>query len=671
MKMRASAEIRSHEAEAGQAAALMALLLFFAFLALASLAIDGAMTYLARRDLQNVADSATLAACQVLANGGDSAAALSEAQAIIAKNLGSSAPFAGSNPPATNQGAGSGLVQGIEVSVPVTGVRVALLRPVPTVLTQFLGRTQTIIDAKARCDSTAGGGLLPIAIQRYDGTSGSMQDYVAVAGAPPYPSDSVTTTIPSPPARYPPSFQVPIPLGQYTASPTSPGPEVALLGQQAATNNGESSMRDLVLLDIRNVADQNALEYYNGAQSQADAAKYMSQNWIYSHGYPGPFPQIGSQIAILSGASTDFSSGAMNTAGYQVGDLVAAIVYDGYVWTRPSFGATLTSINTTNGIASSRPIDTNTAVQYSLNIGCPSPCPTSWYQSMHFTVAFDFSEKPGGNLPPGMQMDLDGVPMTPGVPYTIPSAVSQSGSNFTLRVWNTATITDVAQYLTGLNVTIQSVETGVTHGASSNFGFGTVAPLDFTLRSNHGLLIVRQGDSSAVNPITYGAGSSIPNGQGCKNVPASAQLLINGTPVTNWNSYFSSANSMLVSIPQNSNNTYNTVNFPLVVQPGATTNPFSAPYVLRITVGGSSTSPTCSGIPSHTEDIPLKILAPQPGGTPDKFVFIQGYTLFRVTRYDPPNSGNPNTVFAQAISPLYPSFSDIKVGLRARLVPWN
>ncbi len=670
MKMRTSAETPLHESESGQAAALIALLLFFVFLALASLAIDGAMTYLARRDLQNVADSATLAACQVLANGGDGAAALSEAQATIAKNLGSSAPFAGSNPPSTNQGAGSGLIQGIEVSVPVTGVRVALLRTVPTVLTQFLGRTQTLIDARARCDSTAGGGLLPIAVQRYDGASGSMQDYVAVAGAPPYPSDSVTTTIPSPPARYPPSFQVPIPLGQYTASPTSPGPEVVLLGQQAATNNGESSMRDLVLLDIRNVADQNALEYYNGANSQADAAKYMSQNWIYSHGYPGPFPQVGSQIAILSGASTDFSSGAMSTAGYQVGDLVAAIVYDGYVWTRPTFGATLTPINTANGIASSRPIDTNTAVQYTLNIGCPSPCPTSWYQAMHFTVAFDFTEKPGGNLPPGMQLDLDGVPMTPGVPYTLPSIVPQSGSNFTLRVWNTATITDVAQYLTGLNATVQSVETGVAHGASSNFGFGTVAPLDFTLRSNHGLLIVHQGDSSAANPITYGAGSSIPNGQGCRNVPVSAQILINGAPGS-WSAYFSSPNSILASIPQNSNNTFSAMNFPLVVQAGAATNTFNPPYTLRITVGGSSSSPTCSGISSHTEDIPLRILAPQPGGTPDKFVFIQGYTLFRVTRYDPPNSGNPNTVFARAVSPLYQDFSDIKVGLRARLMPWN
>ncbi len=667
MNMRAPAETKLNEAESGQAAALVALLLFFVFLALAALAIDGAMTYLARRDLQNVADAATIAACTDLANGGTANTALITATNVIAQNLGSWAPFVGSNPPTTNQGTGSNLTQGIEVAVPVTGVRVALWRPIPTVLSQFLGRSWSAIDARANCDSTAGGGLLPIAVQRYDGTSGSMVDYIAVNGAPPYPTDSVTTTIPSPPARYPPSFQVPIPLPQYTASPTSPGPEVVLLGQQAATNNGESSMRDLVLLDIRNVADQNALEYYNGAYSQADAAKNMSQNWIYSHGYPGPYPQPGSEIAILSGASTNFSSGAMNTAGYNVGDLVAAIVYDGYVWTRPTFGATLTPINTTNGIASTRPVDTSTAVQYNLNIGCPSPCPTGWFSSMQFSVAFDFTNKPGGSLPPGMQMDLNGVTVTPGVPYTIPSIVPQSGTNFTLRVWNTATITDVARYLTGLNATVQSVQTGVVHGTSSNFGFGTVGPVDFTLRSNHGLLEVHQGDTSAVNPVTYGAGASIP-GSGCKNVQMSAQILVGGTPAI-WGTYFSSPSSISVNIRQNTNNTYNTINFPLVIQSGAPTNTFDPPYTLRITTGGVSQN--CGTLPIHIEDISLKIFTPQPGGTPDKFVFVQGYAVFQVTRYDPPGSGNPNTVFAKAVSPLYWSYSDITTGLRPRLVPWN
>src|SRR5512144_438557 len=88
--------------ESGQAAALMALLLFFVFLALASLAIDGGITYLARRDLQNVADAAALSACRALANGGTDAQAVSAAEGAVQANLGSWTTFAGSNPPSTN-----------------------------------------------------------------------------------------------------------------------------------------------------------------------------------------------------------------------------------------------------------------------------------------------------------------------------------------------------------------------------------------------------------------------------------------------------------------------------------------------------------------------------------------------------------------------------------------
>ncbi len=59
-----------NRSESGQAAVLVAILFFFAFLALAWLAIDGAITYLGRRDLQNVADAAALSACTNLANSG-------------------------------------------------------------------------------------------------------------------------------------------------------------------------------------------------------------------------------------------------------------------------------------------------------------------------------------------------------------------------------------------------------------------------------------------------------------------------------------------------------------------------------------------------------------------------------------------------------------------------
>ena len=668
MKIRAR-EIASRQSdrESGQAAAVVALFLFFVFLAFASLAIDGAMTYLVRRDLQNVADSAALAACRVMAYQDTSTTPMQAALNIVAQHLGSTAEFAGDDPPNTNIGAGAGLVKGIEVpitSTASTDLRVALQRRVPTVLTQFFGRSDSIMGAKAHCDSTAGGGLLPIAIQRYD--IGSKVDYLANQNAL---SSGVlysdTSQLETWDGRYGP-FNVPVPVDPWIASPTNPGPEVVILGQQAETNNGESNMRDLVLLDIRNIV-ATPPEYYNGADSQADAAKDMSQNWIYTHGYPGPFPQTGSQVAILDGANTNFAAGAMDLAGYNVGDVVAAIVYDGFVWTKPDFGVSVTP-KSGNGIAAGfRPVDASTAVSYTVSIGCSSPCPGTWIQPLDFDLTFDLTEKPGGALPPGIVMELDGVPMTPGVPFALPSPVPQSGWNSTLRIWETEPITVVAQYLSGLNVAARY--TGLFHGASSNFGFGAVGTYDYALRSDHGQLVVEQGSSSTANPVV-GANSSFPGGQGCKDVPLSARILLNGTEQS-WSSYFSSPQNITLNIKKNTGNNYDTLSFALDVKPGAPVTPSGASNTLRLTLGGASSNCNSPLIPTHQEDIPIVIAPLALGGTPNKFVIIQGYALFEVTRYYPPNSGNPNTVYGESISPLYESYSDIKVGLRPRLVPWQ
>ncbi len=276
----------SSESESGQAAALVALLLFFAFLAFAALAIDGAMTYSVRRDLQNVADSATLAACRVIASNDTSTTPLAAAENAIEAHLHPWAEFAGSNPPTTNEGAGIGLLKGIEVST--AEVRVALARRVPTVLTQFLGRSDSIMVAQARCDSRAGGGLMPIAVRRWDGISGTKVDYVARQGAPAYSSDSITVTWT--PGRYGPA-QVPVPCGNpdapacaggadYTASDANPGPAVEILGQGALPNTGKNSYNNFVMLDVRDVASGSP-EYYNGATGNPNTDKDIAQKYIY------------------------------------------------------------------------------------------------------------------------------------------------------------------------------------------------------------------------------------------------------------------------------------------------------------------------------------------------------------------------------------------------------
>ena len=653
--------------ESGQAAAIVAMFFFFVFLAFAALGVDGSAIYLTRRDLQNVADASALAACRTLADGGDATAALNAALNTVYTNL-QSYDEVGGNPP-TNVGSGVGLLKGIELSDPY--VRVALQRPAPTVLTQFVGRTETIITAQARCNSHAGGGLLPIAVQRYDGEpGGTLIDHVAKKSAVTsnvFYSDTSSLVIWN--GRYGP-FPVPVPTPPWVASPgdvasLNTGPEVVLLGQGADTNNGEAEMRGLVLLDVRNVGSGNALEYYGGADGQADGQantdKVMSQGYISRHGYPGRWPEVGSQVGMLAGVSNNFAAGAMRDAYYE-GDEVAVIVYDGNVWTTPDYSIELNPMpGNPDGIASVRPVDSSTAVSYIVNIAKAGP--QAWNTPLDFNLTFDFTHQPLGSLPPGMQMTLDGTPFTPGVSTSV-TGVTDAGRDLTLRIWNTEPITTVPQYLSGLNLIADS-SLGATRGASSNFGFGTIDTADYTARSNSGRLVVRQAsNNNALSLITHGFGSAFSTG--C-TVPVRVDILLNGS-VGSWTSYFSSGQITSMQIEFGADKPLPN-NFTLDALAGALITPAGFSHALRFTVPDVAT--TCNGqpVPERSVTVPLTILPPA-SDTTKRFVIVQGYAVFRISRFEP-NPNNPNAVYGYAISPLYSSSDDIDFGLRARLVPWD
>ena len=340
----------------------------------------------------------------------------------------------------------------------------------------------------------------------------------------------------------------------------------------------------------------------------------------------------------------------MQNAGYRIGDTIAAIVYDGYVWTTPDFEVTLTP-NAGNGITSGYPMDAGSAVAYTLAVAKAGPQP--WFGAVDFSLTLNFANTP---VPPGTQVTLDGNPLTPGVPYAV-TGVIQTGWNGTLRIWSTEAVTQV-RYLSGLNLIADS-SLGSTRGTSSNFGFGALLGNDYSARTNSGRLVVRQGDSASANLITYGAGASFPNsGQGC-SANVQADILLGGAPLP-WSTYFSSGQTASVRIRQAADRS---LNFALSANAGA---PVGSGYTLRLTVP----SQICSGgggvsIVARSVDIPLTILPPAPNATPDRFVFIQGYAVFRISRVD------ANDVWGYAISPLYPDYNDITVGLQPRLVPWN
>jgi hypothetical protein len=94
-------------------------------------------------------------------------------------------------------------------------------------------------------------------------------------------------------------------------------------------------------------------------------------------------------VAILDGAQNAFAAGAMQTAGYREGDAVAAVVYDGYVWTTPNYKVVITP-PANNGIAGSQPLNEGEALAYTVSIVNTSPASAHCY-SVDLTFSFDFT----------------------------------------------------------------------------------------------------------------------------------------------------------------------------------------------------------------------------------------------------------------------------------------
>jgi hypothetical protein len=628
------------QSEAGQAAAVVALLLFFVFLPLAALAIDGGIVFLMRRDLQNVADASALSACIDLAHGGNEATALVTATNTVATNLGTYADYVGDSPPTSNTGTGTSLIKGIEISG--VEVRVALQRLAPTVLTQFFGRGQTPVTAQARCGANYGGGVLPVAVQRFDGRNpgATYVDHIAAEGAPLY-----TTEVPVPVwhnTQYDYDVMVPLPLSQWTASANNPGPVFSLVGQSSETNITPSSMNGMVSLDIRNVAaGAGLLEFYNGVTSgQANAYKDVTSQYLCAHGYPGPFPQIGSQVAQLMGVSANFGPGTIGNCQYHVGDSVVAIVYDGYVWRTPDFQVTLAPNNSLNpnGIANVYPYPNTpaSAVQYSLTLGTAGPA--AWFNPLSFDLTFFLSEP----VLPDLHILLDGNPVTPGTPYRVNNVSQSTGWSKTVAIYmDSASISQTTSYLGGVSLLAESVSLGHTRGDSSQFGFQ--ASSDFAVSTDDAQAFVNQGGSQNINLNTLGVGLN------CNNVPVHADIVGGG-----WGTYFSSSQNTNVKVT----NQPQSVNFGLTA---ITTGLNDTTVTVRFTVGpGSCTTK------QHSIDIPVAIKQPLANqATIDNFVIIQGFAVLRI------ESITSNDVLARAISPLLPDLSTVMVGLRPRLVPWN
>jgi len=648
-------ELRGEE---GQAAVLITLLLIFAFIALTALAIDGGHLYVVRRDLQNMSDAACLAAATELSLNKSAQEAINAAVKYIEANGGSTDLYT------LPEGSGVGLVKGIEVSPP--SVRVAVQRLVDTYFTMIFNRTGALVGARAHCNATAAGGLLPIAVRRFeaddDPTDGVQQrDYLANKASDPFDNPFYSPHGPG----YPGDCQVEFWPGRYgnigICLPTSPYTVtdglvgdlqtgsidwenltkegeyvgVGVLGggpsaQIVDTNSKTPSYKGFVLLDMRNIVGPGLMEFYNGAKlGEPNTNKDISKQWFHT-GYYGPNPMVGDQLAMLAGTSNDFAAQEM-AQYYEVGDEFVAVVYSGYIWDNPEMRMSIEPV--VNPVFPTFPSITDT-VTYSVRLEKFGP----WYSAASFALDWYFMEEGGA-------YDV----ITPTVKFSENPVILLQGQdlklvNMTVYAENPITTTN---YLSALTVQAEEVgiPLGLTRWASTNFRYGDVGQ-DFTVYASRLQYDVVKGDSIGIDLVTRGFG-----GFKDSNVPVQAKLLSGAT----WTSVFTSSSDGMIKKILNGGNTESS--FTVAVRddviPGI--------YPVRLTVYPG-------GEPRHSVDIVVKVYSPleaaELSGQPPKFVIVEGFAPFRVSYKD------ANDIWAYAIGPISQTAEELISGLNPRLLPW-
>lgn len=630
--------------EKGQAAVLITILLMFAFVALTALAIDAGHLYVVRRDLQNMSDAACLAAATELSLNGTTDDAYNVAVEYILANGGAKELYT------PQEGDGAGLVKGIQVSG--AEVRVALQGLVDTYFTMIFNRSGALVGARSHCNATAAGGLLPIAVRRFeydDDPSDGLKQRDLLANkksdpfhnppGPGYPGDSI------PPVTWPGRYgdmTIYLPTGDYAVSdgalgddwtgtidcdvPPRDDPPVyvgaCVLGDGVTTNDGTADYKGFVLLDARNIVP-GPVWYFNGATGQADTNKDISKQYFHS-GYPGPQPMVGDQLAMLDGVSNDFA--AQEMAHYwDVGDEFVAVVYSGYIWDVPDLEVSIEPV--VNPISPTFPSITDT-VSYLVTLEKAGPSP--WEAGANFELEWYFMKQDGA---------YDVITPTVDIPSQVILPQWQNSVSVTMTVYAENPIT-TTNYLSALTVRAREIGLGLKRWASTNFRYGDVSS-DFTMYAEALEYNVPQGGSLDIYLTTRGFGCA----QNRADLNASVDPWA-------WDAVFTSDPFDRIAI-RNGADSQST--FTVKVKDNAAVGV----YTVKLRVG-----PACGQ--THSVDLLLNIYTPTPGAEPKRFVIVEGFAPFRVSYVDV----DANTIGAYAIGPIVQDLTQLISGLNPRLLPW-
>ncbi|GEM_PF-6454447 len=627
--------------EEGQAAVLITLLVMFAFIALTALAIDGGHLYVVRRDLQNMGDAACLAAATELSLGGDTEGAIAKAQEYVIRNGGAEEFYT------EQEGTGVGLVKGIEVSG--ANVRVALQEDVDTYFTMIFNRSSALVGARSRCNSQIGGGLLPIAVRRYDGfgKDPSLLDLLANKNCQPpgcyYDEDSDTVYLDGYYGRTPfhpisDTLHVPTPgerddetTGNIDCDPDPPQGDdildgVCVLGVETDTNDGTEKFSGFVSLDIRNIADplHRHIEYYNGATGQDATNKALSSRWFCERGWRGRrVPTLGDQLAYLPGVSAAMTGQDMLNCDppWEVGQQFVAVVYSGYVWDVPE--AKMEIHPWVNPVPPIFPSITDT-VTYTLTLEKVG----LWPPYANFELQWDFMEG-ADEINPNVEFSENPVEM----------AENRLVASVDMIVYAENPITDTS-YLSALTVRARDTSLGLTRWASTNFVYGEIGP-DFTLYAHGREFSVPQGGVLRITVTARGfAGFSTPNAD-----LSASQVM----PVPPPAVFSQTGGPSKVKIEDGVDNEEKVnLKFNADASPGT--------YELLLTA-------TAKDGVEHSVPILVNVYEPT-GEEPHQFVIVEGFAPFEISYID------NNDVVAYAIGPIVPDLSLITAGTRGSLLPW-
>jgi hypothetical protein len=635
----------------GQALVFITILLMFAFIALAALAIDGGHLYVVRRDLQNMADAACLAAATEFSLGGDQFGAYQAAVDYVLANGGSEDLYT------LQEGSGEGLFKGIEVGG--RSVRVALVTQVPTYFTMIFNRSAAGVGARAHCNATSGGALLPIAVRRYHYNEDETQQLDLLANKncevpscyyhEPEDGDAQYNEVTWLDGRYGP-MKVWLPvdapgegekddLGTGNIDCDVPPPDdppdwvgACVLGDGVATNDGTADYRGFILLDVRNVVGEGPVEYYSGATGQSNTNKDISKA-IFRYGYENCPPLVGDQLAMLDGVSNDFAAQEM-ARWREYGEVFVAVVYSGYVWEDPDLDMRIEP-----AVNPDIPEFPSQSEPFTYTLTLEKTGPKPWDDDASFLLSWDFVEDPTDPISPTVRFSQNPVVLLAGVPSEDVDMVVYAANPIT---------TTGTSYLSALTVkAAEHTGIAVTRWACTNFRYGDVGP-DFTLYADAGRVDVPTDGSVDIYLTTTAFG-----GLDERNVDVTAE--IDWGPTTHWPSVFTSSDTDRIRRITGTSES----RFTLKVSPDADASPLGEQYGIKFTVG-----PAGDPVRTHTVDVIVNIHDPSPGGTPKKFVIVEGFAPFKISYID------ANTIGAFAVGPIVETPEEVTVALQARLSAW-